>query len=144
MGRWEEWNTLWMGVLKVMTTNADAIEDGQVCSHTQAMYKSKSLTTVEIFQCLYVDDGAFPFETREDMIQGMNLIYHHFARFGLEMHIGRDGKESKTECVFFPPPQFIATKVSQTTITAEAPTTIDMTNTVTPTTNMIDTPPTTH
>ena len=138
------WKQKEITVLKVMTTNADAIEDGQVCSHTQAMYKSKSLTTVEIFQCLYVDDGAFPFETREDMIQGMNLIYHHFARFGLEMHIGRDGKESKTECVFFPPPQFIATKVSQTTITAEAPTTIDMTNTVTPTTNMIDTPPTTH
>ena len=30
----------------------------------------------------------------------------HFARFGLEMHIGRGSSESKTECVFFPPPQF--------------------------------------
>jgi hypothetical protein len=36
----------------------------------------------------------------------MELIYHHFARFGLEMHIGRGSSESKTECVFFPPPQF--------------------------------------
>jgi hypothetical protein len=32
----------------------------------------------------------------------MNLVFHYFARFGLEMHIGRDGSESKTECVFFP------------------------------------------
>jgi hypothetical protein len=138
------WKQKGIPVLRVMTTNADTIEDGQICSHTQAMYKSKSLTMFEIFQCLYDDDGAFPFETREDMIQGMNLIYHHFARFGLEMHIGRNGKESKTECVFFPPPQFIVTKVSQTNITAAAPTTIDITNTVTPTTDMIDTitPPT--
>ena len=116
-----------------MTTNINATKDGQVCSHTQAMYKSKSLTMFEIFQCLYVDDGAFPFETREDMIQGLNLIYHHFARFGLEMHIGRNGDESKTECISFPPPQFIATKVSQLTITATAATTTDVIN--------IDTPP---
>jgi hypothetical protein len=115
------WKQKKLPVLKVMTTNADAIEDGQVCSHTQAMYKSNSLNMFEILQCLYVDDRAFPFKTREDIIQGMNLIYHHFAQFGLEMHIGRNGDESKTKCVFFPPPQFIATKVSQTTITAAAP-----------------------
>jgi hypothetical protein len=36
----------------------------------------------------------------------MELIYHHFARFGLEMHIGCGTLELKTECVFFPPPQF--------------------------------------
>eukprot|EP00978_Attheya_sp_CCMP212_P045159 scaffold335296_cov35-Attheya_sp.AAC.1 len=26
----------------------------------------------------------------------------HFARFGLEMHVGRGVKASKTECVYFP------------------------------------------
>ena len=36
----------------------------------------------------------------------MELVYRHFARFGMEMHIGRGSSESKTECVFFPPPQF--------------------------------------
>ena len=41
------------------------------------------------------------------------------------MHIGPNGEESKTECVFFPPPQFIATKVSQSTITATVTTTTD-------------------
>jgi hypothetical protein len=38
--------------------------------------------------------------------RGMELIFHHFTRFGLEMHIGHGASESKTECVFFPPPQF--------------------------------------
>mgnify|MGYP006196714589 FL=1 len=59
---------------------------------------------------LYVDDGAFPFATREEMTRGATVIFDHFARFGLEMHLGyeRDGKiqPSKTECVFFPPPQY--------------------------------------
>ncbi len=36
----------------------------------------------------------------------MELIYHHFARFGLEMHIGQGASKSKTKCIFFPPPQF--------------------------------------
>ena len=101
-----------------MMTNSNNIKEGHVCSHTPAMYKLKSLTAYGIFQCLYVDDRAFPFEMQEDMIKGLNLIYHHFARFGLEMHIGRGGKESKTKCVFFPSPQFIATKEIQLTITA--------------------------
>ncbi len=40
----------------------------------------------------------------------MELIFHHFARFGLEMHIGWGETASKTECVFFPPPQFFQHK----------------------------------
>ena len=119
-----EWKRNEIPVLTVMTTDSNNIKEGQVCSRTPAMYNSRSLTSFEIFQCLYVDDGAFPFDTREDMIKGMNLIYHHFARFGLEMHIGHNGKESKTECVFFPPPQFIATKKTQLSITATATTDI--------------------
>jgi hypothetical protein len=53
-----------------------------------------------------VDDGAFLLDTQDSLSKGMNLVFKHFARFGLEMHIGRNGGESKTECVFFPPPQF--------------------------------------
>ena len=35
-------------------------------------------------------------------MKGVKLIYDHFKRFGLEMHIGKGAKPSKTECVFFP------------------------------------------
>ena len=34
---------------------------------------------------LYVDNGAFPFATQEEMTQGATVIFDHFARFGLEM-----------------------------------------------------------
>ena len=51
------------------------------------MFKSKNLTAYEILQCLYVDVGAFPFGTRDDLQKGMNLIYHHLSKFGMEMHI---------------------------------------------------------
>jgi hypothetical protein len=49
-----------------------------------------------------VDDGAMLFKNREDLKKGTNLIMSHFARFSLEMHIGRNKKQSKTKCVFFP------------------------------------------
>jgi hypothetical protein len=83
-----EWKKLGIPVLSVMIAGDEHLADGNICSHTPKMSKSKKLITYEILQCLYVDDGAFPFGTREDMQRGMELIYHHFARFGLEMHIG--------------------------------------------------------
>ncbi len=46
----------------------------------------------DLFYFLYVDDGAMLFENREDLKKGTNLIMSHFARFGLEMHIGRGDK----------------------------------------------------
>ncbi len=90
-----------------MTAGDDHIGKGQICSHTPIMFSSKILTGFEIFQCLYVDDEAFPFTTHESLVKEMNLVFHHFARFGLEMHIGQNGSESKTECVFFPPPSSV-------------------------------------
>jgi hypothetical protein len=42
------------------------------------------------------------FETRDDLIEGTRLIMEHFVRVGLEMHIGRGLKKSKTECMYFP------------------------------------------
>ena len=83
-----------------MTTSNDNMIKGKICSHTPAMFTSKTLTAYEILQCLYIDDSAFPFGSREDLKWGMELVFH------LEMHIGQGASPSKTECVFFPPPQF--------------------------------------
>jgi hypothetical protein len=47
----------------------------------------------------------------------MNLIYHHISKFGMEMHIGRGTLMSKTECIFFPPPQFFQHSQQRTTAT---------------------------
>jgi hypothetical protein len=52
---------------------------------------------------LYVDDGAFMFETEEEMVRGAELIAEHFKVFGLKMHYGKDGGKSKTEAMYFLP-----------------------------------------
>ena len=67
-------------------------------------------TLLALFCLLYVDDGAFTFEDQDQLTRGLNLIYQHFAKFGLEMHIVKRKKASKTECVFFPPPGFLRRK----------------------------------
>ncbi len=105
-----EWRRKSINVCTVMASNKDDINTCQLSSHTPKMFKSRLLTAHEIFQCLYVDDGAFPFDSRESLKKGMNLVFNHFARFGLEMHIGQGGEASKTECIFFPPPQFFKTQ----------------------------------
>eukprot|EP00978_Attheya_sp_CCMP212_P040944 scaffold229102_cov58-Attheya_sp.AAC.1 len=52
---------------------------------------------------LYVDDGAFIFTSRPDMEKAASIIFEHFAKLGLIMHIGTGGKKSKTEAVYYPP-----------------------------------------
>ena len=100
------WKNENIPILSVMTAADEHFAEGRNCSHTPAMFRSKKLTAYSILQCLYVNDGTFPFGTRDDFQHGMELIYHHFTGFGLEMHIGRGIAESKTECIFSPPPQF--------------------------------------
>ncbi len=53
-----------------------------------------------------MDDGAFIFDSRADMTKGLTLLYRHFGRLGLEMHIGHGTAASKTECIFFLTPGF--------------------------------------
>jgi hypothetical protein len=51
---------------------------------------------------LYVDDNTFLFETRNYMTRGSQVIYGHYAGFGLVMHTGIEGKTSKTEALHIP------------------------------------------
>ena len=41
----------------------------------------------------------------DDMVKGMNYMYSHFLKFGLEIHLGRGTAKSKTEAMFFPKPR---------------------------------------
>jgi hypothetical protein len=50
----------------MMATNENPA-DRKICSHMPAMFRSKKLTAYKILQCLYVDNGAFPFGTRADL-----------------------------------------------------------------------------
>jgi hypothetical protein len=107
-----EWRNAGIGVATIhMISNEDLVAGkGQVRGHTPKQYFARALTVTEILQCIYVNDSAFLFPTQEDMEKGMALIYHHFSRFGLKMHIGHDRDKSKTGCVFFPPLVFFPSK----------------------------------
>ncbi len=61
------WKQMDIPILSVMMAANKNLADGKICSHTLAMFRSKTLTAYEILQCLYVDDGAFPFGMREDL-----------------------------------------------------------------------------
>jgi hypothetical protein len=57
----------------------------------------------ELHCLLYVDDGSFAFTNRNDCVKASRMIHRTMARFGLIMHIGRNGKPSKTEAMCHPP-----------------------------------------
>jgi len=52
---------------------------------------------------LYINDGVFLTESREEAEATAQKIYTHFACFGLQMHVGSPNKKSKMEAVYFPP-----------------------------------------
>eukprot|EP00559_Dactyliosolen_fragilissimus_P001762 CAMPEP_0184862080 /NCGR_PEP_ID=MMETSP0580-20130426/6610_1 /TAXON_ID=1118495 /ORGANISM="Dactyliosolen fragilissimus" /LENGTH=561 /DNA_ID=CAMNT_0027359803 /DNA_START=327 /DNA_END=2009 /DNA_ORIENTATION=+ len=60
-------------------------------------------TPFSMWRSLYVDDGAFLFNNKEDLSKGANIIFKQFKKFGLTMHVGSDGTytDSKTEAVHF-------------------------------------------
>ncbi len=68
------WKQMDIPILSVMTAADKNLANGKICSHSPQCSNKKKLTTYEILQCHYVDDGAFPFGTREDLQQGMELI----------------------------------------------------------------------
>ena len=77
-------------------------ERGSLTGHAPKTFSEGTL--FKLCNVLYVNDGAFPFEDRDQLAKLVQLIHDRFKRFGLEIHIGKGVKPSKTECVFFPPP----------------------------------------
>jgi hypothetical protein len=68
-------------------TNAS---EGQITGYLKGSAK-RGLDLI-IHQILYIDDGAFFFETREDATLGLNLINKVFAKLGLGLYIERGEK----------------------------------------------------
>ena len=68
-------------------------------------YKSrevKEMCTLEVNMFTYVDDGAMLFESRGDTERASPIVCRIIAKWGLTAHVGYDGKQSKTELMFFP------------------------------------------
>ena len=83
---------------------------GKLTGHKKKSFEQGTL--LALFCFLNVYDGAFTFEYRDQLTRGLNLVYQHFTRFGLEMHLGKGKKDPKTECIFFSPPGFFIRKIN--------------------------------
>ena len=105
---WEE------AEIEVPTFNYHRNRDNPIGRLVNQRSQSKG-TLLLLNNLLYVDDGAFIFTNKTDMIKAAEIIYKHFARFGLIMHIGRDGKKSKTEAMYFPPKLLTAKETPEVT-----------------------------
>ena len=66
----------------------------------------------ELLSSLYADDAGVIFATRKDLEDGFKILYKHFARFGLLIHVARRIEDkntgeliwgkSKTEIMYIP------------------------------------------
>jgi hypothetical protein len=65
-------------------------------------YKSKKYSEFDFHRSLYADDGAFLLTSRVDVERAVPVIFRVLEAFGLTMHVGRGGKQAKTEAVFYP------------------------------------------
>ena len=103
-----EWEHQGLGKAEFVRARTGDIENeiGQLTSHP--LINSNELTPYgkgsifEILQLLYIDDGAFIFNSRADLEHGAQIINEHFKKFGMEMHVGRDEKKAKTEFMYVP------------------------------------------
>ena len=73
--------------------------------HGERSDRKRDAYSFEFFASLFADDCAVLFESHDDMQKGMDYMYNHFLKFGLQIHLGRDGARSKTEAMFFPKPR---------------------------------------
>jgi hypothetical protein len=80
---------------KAIFKNITDASKGQLTGHLKSSAQ-RGLDLI-IHHILYINNGAFFSETREDVTLGLNLINKVFGKLGLEMHIGRGEKVSKIE-----------------------------------------------
>ena len=104
----KEWIKANLNMVNLRQYTHSPCDVGKLTGHKKKSFDQGTL--LALFCALYVDNGAFVFEDCDLLTRGLTLIYLHFTRFGIEMHVGKGKKASKTECVFFPPRGFFGRK----------------------------------
>jgi hypothetical protein len=93
----KNWTTKWN--LKPVNFNHFARCKGRLLSQS-----TKSMGELfELIFLLYVDDGTFVFDSRDELERGAQAIYDTFKSLGLTMHIGTQGNKSKSEAMYISP-----------------------------------------
>ena len=83
-----EWRALVLSKAQFSRKDISPRSTGHLVSHRPGPFLSGTL--FDIFCMFYVDNDTFVFESRTNIKRGINLPSDHFARFGLEMHIGTE------------------------------------------------------
>ena len=63
--------------------------------------RKRNVVSFRLSNSLYADDAGLLFKSRNILTDMMRYTYKHFLRFGLLIHVGRDGSKSKTEFMYF-------------------------------------------
>ena len=82
----DEWTSLELSIYQFSREDNSPISTEQLVSHQPGTFTYG--TIFDILYMLYVGKHLFIFESSTDIKRGINLLSDHFARFGLEMHIG--------------------------------------------------------
>jgi hypothetical protein len=93
---------------------------GKIKEHLSIEFMPRGLTTVEIFQCHYNNDGEFIFLPQNSMTQGLTLVHKQFGQLGLEIHIRQGTTPPRTKYIFFPSPALLAHKFGSRSRKAKA------------------------
>ena len=83
-----EWTALRLIKAQFLCKENSPISTGQLVIHRPDTFSYGII--FDLFCLLYVDDGAFVFESRTDIEKGITLLSDHFTWFRPEMHIGTE------------------------------------------------------
>ena len=83
-----EWTALGLSKSQFELKENSPRSTGQLVSHRPRTFSSGML--FDLFCMLYVDYGTPVFESRNEIEKGITLLYDHFSRFGLEIHISTE------------------------------------------------------
>ena len=86
----KKWIKAELNVINLRQHTHSPCDVGKLTGHKKKSFEQGTL--LALFCVLYVKDGTFTFEYRNQLTRGLTLIYHHFTRFGIEMHVGKGKK----------------------------------------------------
>ena len=100
----KEWEKNGLHKLQFRSHDNSPQSAGRLTSHPKKYFSEG--TPSSHFCMLYVDNGAFAFQSQKELELGSSVIRDQFNKFALQMHVGTPSKASKTEAVIFPQPGF--------------------------------------
>jgi len=100
----KEWTKNGLHQLEFRSHDNSPRSTGCLTSHPKSSFFKGTL--FHLLCMLYVDDGAFAFQSRAEIELGSYIIRRQFDKFALQMHTGTTSKSSKTEAMFFPSPGY--------------------------------------